>query len=343
MRKLLNTLYVTSRDSYLSLDGENIVVKKDDEITGRFPLHNFEAVITYGYTGASPALMASCASKNINLSFMSNSGRFLARVVGEENGNVLLRKNQYRVSDSEKDSLLIAINIILSKIYNSKWMLERAVRDHYLRIDVGKFNKVSHNLTLMMQEVRKAKNLEELRGLEGSAASQYFSCFDDLILQQKDDFFFKNRNRRPPLDNLNALLSYTYTLLTHDISAALQSVGLDPYVGFLHRDRPGRLSLALDLVEELRAIYADRFVITLINRKMINKSEFNQKENGAILLTDDARRKLLSQWQAKKQEEIVHPYLNERISWGLVPFAQAMLLSKYLRGDLDAYPPFLWK
>jgi len=343
MRKLLNTLYVTSRDAYLSLDGENIVVLKGEDVCGRFPLHNFESIVTFGYTGASPALMGYCARNNISLTFLSNSGRFLARIIGEENGNVLLRKKQYRISDSEQESLIIAKNIILGKLYNSKWMLERTARDHVLRVDVDKFTNVSKSLTSLMHDVKNADNLETLRGIEGTAASQYFSCFDDLILQQKEDFFFVNRNRRPPLDNLNALLSYTYTLLTHEIGAALQSVGLDPYVGFLHRDRPGRMSLALDLVEELRSVYAERFVLTLINRKMIAKTDFSKMENGAILLHDDGRRKLLTQWQSRKQEEIVHPFLNERIPWGLVPYVQAMLLAKYLHGDLDAYPPFMWK
>lgn len=343
MRKLLNTLFVTTPDVYLSLDGENIVISKEDERIARFPLHNLEAVYTFGYAGASPALMGACAKRNIALTFLSRNGSYIASVVGETRGNVLLRKEQYRISDDEYRSVLVARNFILGKVYNSKWILERATRDYPLRLDVPKIKKITSQLTEIMKSIREVEQLESLRGLEGNAAVLYFSVLDDLILQQREHFYFKNRNKRPPLDNVNALLSFVYTLLSNDVKAALESVGLDPYVGFLHRDRPGRPSLALDLMEELRTVYADRFVLSLINLKIINHTGFIKKENGAIIMDEETRRKVLTAWQERKQDKIQHPYLGERIPWGLVPYAQALLLARYIRGDLDEYPPFMWK
>lgn len=343
MRKLLNTLYVTSPDAYLSLDGENIVVQKSEAELARIPLHNLESIVTFGYTGASPALMGACAKKNIGLSFMTQSGRFLARIVGENRGNVTLRKSQYRISDSDAQSTLIARNFIIGKIFNARWVIERATRDYTMRLDVDKLKRVSQFMAESIKNVTVCESLEQLRGFEGESASQYFSIFDDLILQQKDDFFFKIRNKRPPLDNVNAMLSFVYTLLAHDVSSALETVGLDAYVGFLHRDRPGRISLALDLMEELRSVYADRFVLSLINKKIVGSNGFTQKENGAVVMDEDTRKAILAAWQAKKQEKITHPFLDEKVEWGLVPYAQAMLLARHIRGDLDEYPPFMWK
>ena len=343
MRKLLNTLFITQPDTYLSLDGDNIVVLKDDSKLGRVPLHNLEAIITFNYTGASPALMGYCAKKNISLVFLTTSGRFLARVIGESKGNVTLRKKQYRISDSDLLSAQIARNFIIGKVYNSKWMIERMTRDYPLRIDVEVFKDMSSHLSDLLLEIRACEDLERLRGLEGQAAYSYNKLFNDMILQQKEDFYFHGRSRRPPLDNVNAMISFAYTLLANDTAAAAESVGLDAYVGFLHRDRPGRASLALDLIEELRGVMADRFVLSLINRKVLNKEDFLKKENGAVIMLDDARKKFLEAWQNKKQEKITHPYLGEKISWGLVPYAQALLLARYLRGDVDEYPPFLWK
>lgn len=343
MRKLLNTLYVTSPDTYLSLDGENIVILKDESEVSRIPLHNLECIITFGYTGASPALMGACASRNIALSFMKQSGKFLARVVGEVRGNVTLRKAQYRISDDLNQSNRISRNFILGKVYNARWVIERATRDHGMRIDVEKLKKVSSFLANSLKLIQKSENLEQLRGYEGEAASQYFSVFDDLILQQKESFYFNCRNKRPPLDNVNAMLSFVYTLLAHDIVAALETVGLDPYVGFLHRDRPGRASLAFDMMEELRSVYAERFVISLINKREVSSNGFTQKENGAVYMDNDTRKTILKAWQSKKQETITHPFLQEKLEWGLVPYAQAMLLARFIRGDLDGYPTFMWK
>lgn len=343
MRKLLNTLYVTSPDTYLSLDGENIVILKGDAEAGRIPLHNLEGIVAFGYTGASPALMGACAKHNISLCFMKPSGRFLARVVGEVRGNVTLRKSQYRISDNPVESVKIARNFIIGKIFNARWVIERATRDYAIRLDVDKLKEVSKSLANSLKFAEQCGNLDELRGIEGEAASQYFSVLDDLILQQKDSFYFHYRNKRPPLDNVNALLSFIYAILSNDVAAALETVGLDPYVGFMHQDRPGRASLALDLMEELRPAYADRFVISLINKREISADGFTHKEDGAVVMDDDTRKTVLKAWQNKKQEIITHPFLQEKMEWGLVPYAQAMLLARYIRGDLDEYPPFMWK
>ena len=343
MRKLLNTLYITTPDSYLSLKGENVVISSNEEQLGRIPLHNLEAICTFGYAGASPALMNACVEKNISLTFLSQSGRFLARVIGESKGNVVLRKTQYRLSENEIESAQIARNFIFAKVANQKWVLERMTRDYPMRIDVPAFKKVSSELSALLKEILQTEDLERLRGLEGNAANNYFKCFNQMILQQKEHFYFKTRNRRPPIDNVNALLSLSYTLLAADVSAALENVGLDAYVGFLHRDRPGRASLALDVMEELRGVIADRFVIKIINKKIVNDSDFLRKENGAVILTDEGRKKFFKAWQERKQEPLTHPFLKEKINWGLVSHAQAMLLARYLRGDLDEYPPFLWK
>lgn len=343
MKRLLNTLYITSSDRYLSLDGENVVVLAEQKEVGRVPLHNLEAIVTFGFTGASPALMGACAQRNVALSFLSRSGRFLARISGEERGNVLLRKRQYGISEDAAGSLDIAKSFIIGKIFNARWVLERATRDHAMRVDTERLKKVSGQLKCSLESVQKCASMDTLRGIEGEAASLYFSVFDELILQQKEAFRFQGRNRRPPLDAINALLSFVYTLLTNMTASALETVGLDPYVGFMHTDRPGRVSLALDLMEELRPVFADRFVLSLINKRIVSPSGFYQKENGAVMMDDDTRKAVLSAWQSRKQEAIRHPFLEEKVEWGMVPYSQALLLARFIRGDLDAYPPFLWK
>ncbi len=343
MRKLLNTLYVTSENSYLTLDGENIIVYEEKQEIGRLPLHNLEGIVSFGYRGTSPALMGACADRNISLCYMTPQGKFLARVTGKIKGNVILREQQYRSSQDEEVSLSIAKNCILGKIYNSRWVLERAIRDHGLQIDVEKVKSASDNLKKSLEYIKECQSKEQLRGYEGAAASIYFGVFDQLILQQKKDFPFHGRNKRPPLDNMNAMLSFVYTLLTNTVASALESVGLDPYVGYLHTERPGRVSLALDMIEELRAVFADRFVLSLVNKKIVSGKCFKQKENGAVLLDDEFRKRLLAEWQSKKKETLTHPYLKEKVEWGMVPYVQAMLLARYLRGDLEGYPVFLWK
>ncbi len=342
MRKLMNVLYVSSEGGYLSLDGENVVIIDGDKEIGRVPLHNLEEIVSFGYRGASPALMGACAERNISLCFMTPQGRFLARIIGKTKGNVLLRRKQHQIASSE-ESLGIAKNCILGKIYNARWVLERATRDHPMQVDVEALKKASGFLKEAMNRVIATQDKDQLRGEEGEAARVYFGIFDELILQQKKDFVFLGRSRRPPMDKVNALLSFCYSLLTSSVASALETVGLDPYVGMMHADRPGRASLALDLMEELRPAVADRFVLSLINKRIINGKDFIQKENGAVLMKDDSRRTVLAEWQNRKKDTLEHPFLKEKIEWGLVPFAQAMLLGRYLRGDLDAYPPFLWK
>lgn len=343
MKKLLNTLYVTTPDSYLSLDGETVVALNQDKLLGRIPLHNLEGIMAFGYTGASPALMGECAKRNIALCFLKPNGSFLARVTGPVYGNVVLRKEQYRISENLTLSCEFAKNFILGKVFNARWVIERVTREHALSVDCAKLKKVSAQLKGFIEPIKTCTSNAQLRGYEGEAASLYYSVFDDMILQQKDQFIFNGRNRRPPMDKVNALLSFVYTLLAHNAASALESVGLDPYVGFLHTDRPGRISLALDLMEELRPIMADRFVLTLINKRIINADGFVIRENGSVEMSDETKKIILTQWQIRRQEKIVHPFLGEKLEWGMVPYVQALLLARTIRNDLDAYPPFMWK
>ena len=343
MRKLLNTLFVTSEDCYLHLENENVVVSDEQGKKGQFPLSILEGIISFSYKGASPALMGACADRGIQLAFMTPRGRFLARTCGTDRGNVLLRKEQYRISDNDEKSCLIARNFVFGKVYNARWILERATRDHALRVNVEKLKTSSGRMRDQLPAILESKNLESLRGIEGGLAEEYFSCLDQLIMNSKEDFRFESRNRRPPMDRVNAMLSFAYTLLANDCGAALEGVGLDSYVGFLHRDRPGRASLALDLMEELRSVFADRMVLSLINTKAIQQKHFEIQENGAVYLNEEGRKILLGAWQEKKKESITHPYLQEKVAWGLVPYVQALLLARYIRHDLDGYPPFLWK
>ncbi len=343
MKHLLNTLFVLTEDSYLSLDGENVVISRGKAETARFPLHTLEGILCFTYPGASPALMGACARRGVDLCFFSPQGRFLARMCGEERGNVLLRAEQQRIAASEAESCRYARGFILGKVYNGRWVLERATRDHPQRVPVDKLKTLSVQMGASLPLIADCTDMEQLRGLEGEAAQRYFDGFDALILQQRETFAFTGRSRRPPLDNINALLSFAYTLLARDCAAALEGVGLDPYVGFLHRLRPGRSALALDLMEELRAVYADRFVLSCVNQKVLTEKHVQKQESGAVLLTEEGHRAFLQAWQNKKQEQITHPFLDEKIPWGLVPYAQALLLARTLRGDLDEYPPFFWK
>ncbi|BAJ63257.1 MULTISPECIES: type I-C CRISPR-associated endonuclease Cas1c [Anaerolinea] len=342
MKTLSNVLYITSPEVYLSLDGENVVVRKDEHTSTRLPLHNLENIVCFNWQGVSPALMGACAERGIGLAFLSPNGRFLGRVTGKVYGNVLLRKKQYLISEHESQCVPIASSFLIGKIYNSRKVIERALRDHGLLVDKDTLGRASAFLKEILKGLTTCKHIPELMAFEGSAAKIYFSVFDQLILQQKEDFHFEERSRRPPLDNMNSLLSFLYTLLTNEAMSALEAVGLDPYVGFLHADRPGRPSLALDLMEELRPVFADRLALSLVNRKQITGKGFTQKESGGILMDDDTRKTVITAWQERKKEEIEHPYLKERIPFGLIPHVQALLLARYLRGDLDAYPPFFW-
>ena len=343
MRRLLNTLYLFTEDAYLALDGENVVARVDGKEVGRVPLHTLEAIVSFAYPGASPALMAGCAERGVALSFCDRRGRFLASAQGEVSGNVLLRKEQFRWSDDEAKSLGVARNFIVGKLYNSRWVLERCVRDHGERVDAAKLKAASEQLAASISSARCCESLGALRGIEGDAAAAYFSVFDELLLRDGDTFYFHGRVRRPPTDAVNAMLSLFYTALARDCSSALSAVGLDPFVGFLHVDRPGRRSLALDLMEEFRPLMVDRFVVTAVNNRVVDASCFERRETGEVRLTDDGRKELFKSWQDKKKETITHPFLKEKIPWGLAPFVQAQLLAKCIRGDLDAYPPMLWK
>lgn len=343
MKKLLNTLYVTIPDAYLRLDGETVVILGDEKEIGRIPLINLQSIVCFAYKGASPALLGACAERGIELCFLSTHDRFLARVSGPVHGNVLLRESQMLLAADDAGSLGVAKTFIEAKIYNCRWVIERTLRDHPQRVDTAALREAIELHKACLAQVPSAADNAELMGIEGTAAKAYFGVFDQMILRNKDEFRFDERNRRPPTDRVNALLSFTYTLLTNEICGALESVGLDPYVGYLHKKRPGRCSLALDILEELRAAYADRFVLSQINLGAVAVDDFDIKENGAVFLKDVARKKYLSAWQTRKQETITHPFLGEKLQWGLVPYSQAMLFARWLRGDLDTYPPFFRK
>lgn len=271
------------------------------------------------------------------------SGQFLARAEGAISGNVYLRREQFRIADDEARSLSVAKNFIIGKLFNSRYVIERAIRDHSLQVDVDKLKNRSDLLSQAIIKCQSVSDIDTLRGIEGESAQLYFSVFDEFILQQKDEFRFVTRSKRPPLDNVNALLSFSYSVATGMCTSALETVGLDPYVGFMHTDRPDRRSLALDLVEEFRAIMCDRFVISLINKRIINNGDFEKREDGAVLLSEDGRKVFLTHWQNRKQDIVMHPFLKEKVEWGLLPYIQALLLSRYIRGDLDEYPMLLWR
>ncbi len=342
MKRLGNVLYITTPESYVALDGENVVITKDEGATVRLPLHNLEEIVCFNYPGVSPALMGACAEREIGLCFLRPSGRFLARVTGRVKGNLLLRKRQYEVSGIDSVGAEIARSVVIGKVANCRTVIERALRDHALVLDMDALRAASAFLASSLRSLPGADSVDAVRGIEGNAASRYFGVFGHMVLNQRDGFAFSGRNRRPPQDNLNALLSFLYALLAQDVASALETVGLDPYVGYLHVDRPGRPSLALDMMEELRPVLADRLALTLVNRRQIEASGFVRKESGGVLMDDETRKEVLGAWQKRKQEEIMHPFLKERIAFGLVPHVQATLLARYLRGDLDAYPPFFW-
>jgi CRISPR-associated protein Cas1 len=342
MRKLLNTLYVTSPNSYLSREGENIIVKAEERESFRMPIHNLEGIVTFGYAGASPSLMQLCSERGVSLSFCRENGQFMASVQGRQSGNVLLRRKQYRMSDG-KEAVALAQRFVFAKVANSRNVLLRGLRDHAEQMDTGKVKRESEFLKRYLTRILRVSTLDDVRGVEGEAARRYFSALNELILVDKESFYLKGRSRRPPLDRVNAMLSFVYSLLRIEVASALETVGLDPAVGFLHRDRPGRPSLALDLMEEMRSYLADRLVLTLINRRQVDRNDFVRKENGAILLKPDLKKELITAWQKRKREEIRHPFLEESIPIGLLPYSQALLLARHIRGDLEEYPPFLWK
>jgi len=343
VKQLLNTLYVTTQGAYLARDGEAVTVRVEKETKLRVPIHTLSSIVCFGNVSCSPFLMGLCGERNVALAFLTENGRFLARVHGPVSGNVLLRREQYRWADLEERAAAVARSVVMAKIANCRTVLLRALREKPTAEGADDLEQAARRLGRLLETVAGVARLEEIRGHEGDAARVYFAAFDWLIGVSKDEFFFRGRNRRPPLDNMNALLSFVYTLLTHDVTAALEAVGLDPAVGFLHRDRPGRPSLALDLVEELRPVIADRLALSLINRRQVQASGFKRTESGGVTMDDATRKEVLVAYQKRKHDEIQHPFLNERLEFGVTPHVQAMLLARFVRGDLDGYPSFLWK
>lgn len=343
MKKLLNTLFVTTQGAYLSKEGETVAVKIDGEVSMRLPVHTLGGIVCFGQVSCSPYLMGFCAENGVAISFLTENGGFLAKVQGPVSGNVLLRREQYRRADDLNASAAIARAVVAGKVANCRTVIQRVLRDHSEKIDVDAMSQTSQRLSNSLRRLQTEDSLDIVRGIEGESANAYFDVFDHLVTSQKNDFKFHERNRRPPLDNVNCLLSFLYTLLMHDVRSGLESVGLDPAVGFLHRDRPGRYGLALDLMEEFRPFIADRLTLSLINLGQVEAKGFKQKESGAVWMDDDTRKTVLVAYQKRKQEEIEHPFLKEKMAIGLLPYAQALLMARYLRGDIDNYPPFIWK
>ena len=343
MKRILNTLYVTTQGAYLSKEGDVVLVQVDRETKLRVPIITLGSIVSFGNVMFSPFLLGMCGKNGVSVAFMSEYGRFLCRVQGPTSGNVLLRRRQFRMADDKEICASIARNVISAKVANCRKVVERAIRDKPDGDGTKSLKEASEKLERILRKLTQPHELDTLRGIEGDAARTYFSVFDHFILAQKKHFRFKGRNRRPPLDKINALLSFLYTIITHDIRSALEAVGLDPAVGFLHADRPGRPGLALDLMEEFRPFLGDRLALSLINRKQIKGKEFKITESGAVEMNDDARKELLVALQKRKQQEITHPFLNEKVPIGLLPHIQAMLMARYIRGDLDGYPSYFWK
>jgi len=343
MKKYLNTLFVTTQGAYLAKEGETVVVKVENEIRLRVPVHTLDGIVCFGQISMSPFLMGFCADRDVAVSFLTERGRFMACVRGPVSGNVLLRREHYRRADDPNGSIEIAKAVLTGKLANCRTVLLRALRDHSDKIDSSEIQVVSDRIGFNAQRLQEDLTMDVLRGIEGESANAYFSVFDHLIIAQKEDFRFHERSRRPPLDKVNCLLSFLYTMLAHDVRSALESVGLDSSVGFLHRDRPGRPGLALDLMEEFRPFLADRLALSLINLSQVQKNGFRSEESGAVLMDDDTKKALLVAYQKRKQDEIMHPFLGEKVQIGQLFHLQALLLARFLRGDLDGYPPFIWK
>ncbi|MFM9816939.1 UNVERIFIED_CONTAM: type I-C CRISPR-associated endonuclease Cas1c [Spiribacter pallidus] len=338
MKRLLNTLYITRQETYLHKERETIIIKQGDEKLGQFPALSLGGILCFGRVSVSPFLMGYCADQGIGLAFYTDYGRFLARVQGPENGNVLLRREQYRWADSPDQAVSVARLSVAAKIANSRSVLQREIRNHG---DTSLLRQAVDELACSLRRVRSADSVDAIRGMEGDAAKTYFGVFNELV--KGSGFAFGGRVRRPPTDPVNALLSFVYSLITQECTSALQGVGLDPYVGFLHKDRPGRPSLALDMLEEFRAAWADRLVLTLINRQQIQLKDFETDSTGAVRLKEEPRKRVLTAYQERKQTELLHPYLEEQVPLGLLPHCQALLLARHLRGDMQLYPPYVVK
>lgn len=343
MKKLLNTLYVTTQGAYLHKDGETVEVTVNGEVRLKMPIHTLGGIVCFGNVNCSPFLLGMCGERGVNAAFLTESGRFLFRAQGGISGNVLLRKEQYYRAQTPQEAVKLARNIVTGKLANMRTVLLRALRDHSESDADQAITNAALRFKKQLETIQNIEDIDMLRGLEGDTAKLYFSLFDRMITADKESFFMRERSRRPPLDNLNALLSFLYTLLTHDAVGACEGVGLDPQMGFLHAMRPGRPSLALDLIEELRPVIADRLALSLINLKQINGKGFKTTETGAVVMDDETRKAVLVAYQKRKQEEIMHPYLREKAPIGLLLHLQALLLARHLRGDIDGYPPFFWR
>ncbi|MBI4860359.1 MAG: type I-C CRISPR-associated endonuclease Cas1 [Candidatus Riflebacteria bacterium] len=343
MRRLLNTLYVTSQGAYLAREGDTVQVRVEHQTKLSVPIHTLGGIVCFGNVTTSPFLLGLCGERNVAVSYLSEHGRFLARVEGPVSGNVLLRREQYRRADDPVSCSAVASVIVGAKIANCRTVLLRAARERSEEATCEALRGAATHMARLLDQLDQTLEMETVRGREGDAARAYFGVFDQLIAAQKDDFFFHERSRRPPLDNMNSLLSFLYTLVRHDVSAALAGVGLDPAVGFLHTDRPGRPGLALDLMEEFRPYLADRLALSLVNLQQVKGKGFRTSESGAVQMDDETRKTVLVAYQKRKQEEIQHPFLGEKVAVGLLPHVQAMLLARFLRGDLDGYPPFIWR
>jgi len=343
VKKHLNTLFVTTQGAYLSKEGETVVVKVGKEIRLRLPIHTIDGIVCFGNVLCSPFLLGFCGENHVAVSFMTKNGRFLARVQGPVSGNVLLRREQYRRADDPEATAEISRAVLTGKLVNCRAVLQRGLRDHVDKVDEPALKEVSTRISEYLHRLPGESSTDVMRGIEGDSAHMYFGVFNQLITSQKEDFVFQERNRRPPLDNVNCLLSFIYTLIHHDVRSALEGVGLDPAVGFLHRDRPGRHGLALDLMEEFRPALADRLVLSLINLRKVKESGFTKSDTGAVFMSDETRKDVLVAYQTRKQEEITHPFLDEKVFVGMLFHIQAMLLARYLRGDIDGYPPFIWR
>jgi len=343
MKKHLNTLFVTTQGAYLAKEGETVVVRVERKTLLQIPIHAIGGIVCFGNVTCSPFLMGFCAERDVTISFLTEHGRFLARVQGPVSGNVLLRREQYRRADDMSAAAQMARSVLTGKLANSRTVLLRALRDHAAKLNADEVREASTKISASLDYLQSGLPLNALRGVEGDAAHAYFSVFDHLIVSQKREFTFRGRNRRPPLDRVNCLLSFLYTLVLHDVRSALESVGLDPAVGFLHRDRPGRPGLALDMMEEFRPFLADRLTLSLINLNQVREKGFTKMESGAVLMDDETRKTVLVAYQKRKQDEIFHPFLEEKVTIGLLFHMQALLLARCLRGDLDGYPVFIWK
>jgi CRISPR-associated protein Cas1 len=343
MRKLLNTLYVSSQGAYVHREGETIVVEKEKQKVLQLPVHTLGGLVCFGNVLCSPAVLGLCAERDMAVSFLTEHGRFLAAVRGPVSGNVLLRRRQYRMADEEEATRMIAAHLVSGKLANCRVVVNRTIRDHGGKVDAAELRGASDSIGRILDRLPEARTAEEVRGCEGQAAAEYFRVFNHLIVDQKEDFVFTGRNRRPPLDEVNALLSFVYTLLAHDVRSALETVGLDPAVGFLHRDRPGRPGLALDIMEEFRPVIADRLALSLINRRQVAGRGFKKAAGGAVVMDETTRKTVLAEYQNRKQDEVYHPYIEETVAVGLLFFIQANLMARYIRGDIDGYPPFFWR